>query len=85
MSDEEPDRVWEVSCSCGYCEKFRHKEDAQEVFDAHGQNWDDPRCGSGEMKAMHAYPEGGVDPEKTLPGYRDTVLENAGETSEADA
>ena len=66
----EPARVWEVSCSCGYSEKFRHEEDAYEVFEAHSTNWDDKRCGSGQIEAMHAYPKGGVDHEKTPPEAR---------------
>jgi|GEM_PF-5828776 len=61
--EQEPNRVWQVSCRCGYEEKFRHKEDAQEAFQAHRT----PLCGGGSLKAMHAYSKGGVDPEKTLP------------------
>lgn len=64
---DEPARVWEVSCTCGYEEMFRHEEDAREVFDAHSTNWGEPRCGSASMEAMHAYPKGGVDPEETMP------------------
>lgn len=64
----EPSCVWEVWCSCGYSEMFRWKGDAREVFDAHTPvPSDGRRCGSAHLKAKHAYPRGGVDPEKTLP------------------
>lgn len=67
VEQEEPARVWEVSCTCGYSEKFRHRQDAREVYDYHGGQTASPFCGAASMEGMHAYPKGGVDPEKTLP------------------
>jgi hypothetical protein len=65
--DGEPARVFHVTCDCGYSERFRHRADARAVLDAHATNWDEPRCRSAALKAKHAYPKGGVDPETTLP------------------
>jgi len=72
---EEPDRVWKVTCSCGYSERFRWEEDARKVFMAHSSLDGHPQCGSSEMKAEHAYSKGGVDPELTLPIDFEAILE----------
>lgn len=77
QENEEPARVWEVSCSCGFSAKFRDHDDARDVFDAHGSNYEDGRCGSASMDAMHAYPSGDIDPTETLPEERLADLSGA--------
>ena len=65
---EEPSSIWRVSCSCGYSERFRHKEDAKRVYDAHSSlDNQDLRCGGSMIEEKHAYPKGGVKVANTLP------------------
>lgn len=71
---EEPARVWEVTCGCGFSDKFRDHDDADAVFEAHAKNYGDKRCCEAYKEAIHAYPSGGVTPEETLPEARTADL-----------
>lgn len=72
-TEQEPNRIWEVSCHCGFSERFRWEDDASEAFMAHSKN-SDQRCGPVNKDAKIAYPKGGFDVDRTLPQNRPNIM-----------